>query len=155
MALKSLNQFRRLREVVVWMRAWWLSFAVGARVHPTVRASLSSRLKPGRRGSIEVGPETLIAFKTLIYTRDPRTGEDRPVRIGSRCFIGGGSMILPGVKIGDQCVVGAGAVVFENMPSHSIVGGNPARVLREDVEMGPYGRLEGADENNRRLWDAY
>ena len=152
MALKSLNQLRPLRELLVRLRARWLRVVIGVDADQTLRASQSSRLAPGRRGSISIGPETLIAFKTLIYSRDPLTGEDRPVRIGARCFIGGGGMILPGVTIGDQCIVGAGAVVFEDMPARSLVGGNPARVLRRDVDVGAYGRLQGADENSRRLW---
>ena len=100
-----------------------------------------------------MGPETLIAFKSLIYTRDPLTGEDRPVSIGARCFIGGGSTILPGVTIGDDCIVGAGAVVFQDAPPRSIIGGNPARIVRRDIEVAGYGRLAGADDNSRRLWD--
>lgn len=152
MALKSLNQLRIVREALVRLRVRWLRVVVGIDVDQTLRASMSSRFRPGHRGSISIGPDTLIAFKTLIYSRDPKSGEDRPVRIGARCFIGGGSMILPGVTIGDQCIVGAGAVVFEDVPAKSIVGGNPARVLRTDVAMGPYGRLEGADDNSRRLW---
>jgi len=152
MALKSLNQLRVIREALVRVRAWWLRAVIGLDSDDTLRASMSSRLRPGRRGSISIGPETLVAFKTLIYTRDPVSGADRPVRIGARCFIGGGSMILPGVTIGDECIVGAGAVVFDDLPARSIVGGNPARVIRSDVSVGPYGRLEGADDNSRRLW---
>jgi maltose O-acetyltransferase len=82
-----------------------------------------------------------VAFKTLIFTLDPLTGEDRPVRIGSRCFIGGGSLILPGVTIGDECIIGAGSVVFDDVPPRSIAGGNPARIIRSDILVGPYGRL--------------
>lgn len=52
-----------------------------------------------------------------------------PVRIGNRCFIGWQAIILPGVTIGDNCVVGAGAVVTRDVPSGSIVAGNPARVI--------------------------
>jgi maltose O-acetyltransferase len=116
--------------------------------------SFSSRIRPGRRGSIVIGADTLIAFKTLIYTRDRLTGQDRPVTIGRRCFIGGGSTILPGVTIGDECIVGAGAVVFESVPPRSIVGGNPGRILRRDIQVGRWGRLEGADDASRRLWES-
>lgn len=152
MALKSLNQFRQLREFLMRARARWLRLILGIDVDLTIRPSFSSRFRPGRRGSISIGAKTLIAFKTLIYTRDHVTGEDRPVRIGARCFIGGGSMILPGVTIGDECIIGGGAVVFEDVPARSIVAGNPARVIRRGIEVGPFGRLSGADETSRRLW---
>ena len=60
--------------------------------------------------------------------------------------------IMPGVTIGDEVIVGAGAFVFEDVPSRCIVGGNPARILKTDIEVGKMGRLKGADENTRRMW---
>ena len=139
----NLNHFYPLRIWLLGLRVRWLNLAVGVRADRTLLSSLTSRFRPGRRGSIAIGSETLVAFKTLIYTLDPITGEDRPVRIGSCCFIGGGSIVLPGVTIGDHCVIGAGSVVFEDVPSKSIAAGNPARIIRRDVEVGPYGRLSG------------
>jgi maltose O-acetyltransferase len=116
--------------------------------------SLSSRILSAEHGSISIGAETLIAFKTLIYSYDDRAGRVLPVKIGRRCFIGGGSMILPGVTIGDEAIVGGGAVVSSDVPSRTIVGGNPALVVRSEIEVGPFGRLAGADENTRLMWGA-
>jgi maltose O-acetyltransferase len=150
--LKSLNQLAKLRAAIVRCRNKWLSIRRGIVFGSDVSVSLSSKLRPARRGSITIGSETLVAFKTFIYTWDPLKEEDRPIRIGSRCFIGGGSMILPGVTIGDGCIVGGGSVVADDIPPGCIAGGNPARILRTDIEVGRYGRLKGADENSRRLW---
>jgi maltose O-acetyltransferase len=94
----------------------------------------------------------LIAFKTLFLTRSGRDGQSKPIRIGRHCFIGGGSVILPGVTIGDECIVGGGSVVFEDVPPRSIVIGNPARVLRSEIEVGPFGRLKIAAENTRKMY---
>ncbi len=152
MALKSLNSLRKVRAIALAIRRAALRHFGGVDVQPSTSVSLSSRMIAGRRGSIRIGADTLVAFKTLLYTRDPRTGEDRPIRIGERCFIGGGSTILPGVTIGDEVIVGAGAVVFGDVPSRCIVGGNPARILKRDIVVGRYGRLAGADDNTRRMW---
>jgi len=152
MALKSLNSLRKVRAIALAVRRLMLRHFGGVDVQPSTSVSLSSRMIAGRRGSIRVGADTLVAFKTLLYTRDPRTGKDRPIRIGERCFIGGGSTILPGVTIGDEVIVGAGAFVFEDVPPRCIVGGNPARILKRDIVVGRYGRLAGADENTRRMW---
>ena len=46
-----------------------------------------------------------------------------------------------GVTIGDEVVVGAGSVVTKDVPSHSIVAGNPARIIREGIHTTQYGRL--------------
>ncbi len=58
---------------------------------------------------------------------DPAPGE---VNIGDNCFIGFGSIILPGVTIGENCVIGAGSVVTRDIPPNSIASGAPARVIR-------------------------
>jgi len=145
MALQSINRLLPLRRVLVGCRNFWLEVRFGVEFGGFVNLSLSSRLLPHRRGSIKVGSDTLIAFKTLIYTFDPLEQKDKPVTIGCRCFVGGGSTILPGVTIGDECIIGAGAVVSEDIPSRCIVGGNPARVLRRNIKVGRLGRLEGAD----------
>lgn len=51
------------------------------------------------------------------------------ITIGSRVFIGACSIILPGVTIGDNVIIAAGAVVNKDVPSNSIVGGVPAKVI--------------------------
>ena len=62
--------------------------------------------------------------------------------IGNQCFIGMNSIILPGVKIGNNVIVGAGAVVTKDIPSNTIVAGNPAKVLKENIITRKYGQLK-------------
>lgn len=145
MAVRSLNRLANLRRRLIGARRWYLNRYRRLAIHPTASVSLSSRLLTALPGGIEIGAETLVAFKTLLYTRDQAAGVDRPIRIGRRCFIGGGSTIMPGVTIGDETIVGAGAVVTADVPPRSIVGGNPARVLRSGIEVGVFGRLTSAD----------
>jgi len=54
----------------------------------------------------------------------------RPIRIGSNVWIGGGTIILPGVTIGDDALIGAGSVVTRDVPAGVTVVGNPARARR-------------------------
>ncbi len=53
-----------------------------------------------------------------------------PVTIGDDVWICGNATICPGVTIGDGAVVAAGAVVTKDAPEHTLVGGNPARVIK-------------------------
>ena len=51
----------------------------------------------------------------------------RPVTIGAEAWIGGGAILLPGVRVGDGAIVGAGSVVTRNVAAGATVVGNPAR----------------------------
>jgi acetyltransferase-like isoleucine patch superfamily enzyme/glycosyltransferase involved in cell wall biosynthesis len=54
-----------------------------------------------------------------------------PVLIGNNVWIGDNAIILPNVTLGDGCIVGAGAVVTKSFPAGSVIGGNPARLLKQ------------------------
>lgn len=147
--MKTIDQF-------LWFRAWLIKVRrpIYRRLHgvdipPSASVSFSARFSPSARGPITIGDHTLIAFKTLVLGRDDATGREAPVRIGGNCFVGGGSIILPGVTIGDGSIIGAGSVVFDDVPADSIAIGNPARVLKTGIGAGPKGRLPGADATAR------
>lgn len=53
-----------------------------------------------------------------------------PITIGRRVWIGGGTIVLPGISIGDDAVIGAGSVVTRSVPPSVVAAGNPCRVLR-------------------------
>lgn len=56
----------------------------------------------------------------------------KPIVIEDNVWIGCNSIILKGVTIGEGSIVSAGSVVMDNVPSHSIVRGNPAVVVSDD-----------------------
>lgn len=58
----------------------------------------------------------------------------KPITIGSNCFLGTKSLIMPGTSIGDNVILGAGSVVSGNVPSNCVIAGNPAKVLRSIEE---------------------
>jgi acetyltransferase-like isoleucine patch superfamily enzyme len=66
-----------------------------------------------------------------IYNRNLAPGGSRSVVLEDNVWLGDGVIVCKGVRIGRNSVVGAGAVVVADVPSHVVVAGNPARVVKE------------------------
>lgn len=88
---------------------------------------------------VEIGDNTLIGPNVQIYTAThPLLPQKRleglesakKVRIGKNVWLGGGSIILPGVWIDDNAIVAAGAVVTRDVGAGTVVAGSPAKVIR-------------------------
>jgi maltose O-acetyltransferase len=90
-------------------------------------------------GPIRIGAQTMIGPNVQLLTADhPRDPHVRvlgpelalPITIGARVWIGGGSIVCPGVTIGDDTTIGAGSVVVRDIPGGVVAAGNPCRVIR-------------------------
>lgn len=87
---------------------------------------------------IIIGNDCDISWDVVIMDRDYHKLNSqecvyKPVHIGNKVWIGCRSTILKGVKIGDGAVVAAGSVVTRDVPANTVVAGNPARVVKEDI----------------------
>ena len=88
---------------------------------------------------IKIGNKVTVSPKVQFITHDGSTWlfEDekgrrqlyRRVEIGNEVFIGMDSIIMPGVRISSNVIVAAGSVVVKSVPSGTIVGGNPAKII--------------------------
>ena len=87
---------------------------------------------------VRIGSFTLFGPAVQVYTATHpmdaalrrRQESGKPVDIGADVWIGGGAIILPGVRIGDRAVIGAGSVVTRDVPEGMFAAGNPCRVIR-------------------------
>ena len=70
-------------------------------------------------------------FSNPLIPIDMQGVETKMVEISDDVWIGANATILPGVKIGQHCVVAAGAVVCSDVPSHCVVAGVPAKVIKQ------------------------
>ena len=61
---------------------------------------------------------------------DQGFSKTRPITIGDDVWIGSRVIILGGVNVGNGAVIGAGSVVTHDVPPYSVVGGNPARIIK-------------------------
>ena len=148
---RGLNRLKGLRNALIGLRRLYYTRFWGMDIDPSAQFSLSTKLDRTFPLGVHIGPRTYLAFEARILTHDMTRGLYLHTRIGANCFIGGRSLILPGVEIGDNCVVGAGSVVTKSVPGRSLVAGNPARILRSDIEVGPYGRFLTADTTESAL----
>jgi len=86
---------------------------------------------------ITIGTKVAISREAFICTasHDPSQGWrpliTKPITICDGAWIGARAIVLPGVTIGEGAVVAAGAVVVKDVPPFTIVGGNPAKVIKE------------------------
>lgn len=72
-----------------------------------------------------------VMFTNDLYPRTDRHVVYLPIRVGCFASIGSSATILAGVCIGAHAIIGAGAVVTRDVPSLSVVAGNPARIVRQ------------------------
>jgi len=85
-----------------------------------------------------IGPN-LCVFQGVTVGNDFATGQPQ---IGSDVFLGAGSIVIGSISVGDHVIVAAGSVVVSDVPSCSLVAGNPARVIRT-IEPGEARRRIG------------
>jgi acetyltransferase-like isoleucine patch superfamily enzyme len=139
--LNSLNRLKSVRRLLIAAKRYYLVRVWGMDLHPTCDFSLSARFDKTNPRGIHVGAESYIAFDAAILSHDMIRALHAHTRIGTRCFIGARSIILPGITIGDGCVVAAGSVVTADVAPGTIVAGNPAKVIRTGITTHAYGRL--------------
>ena len=92
---------------------------------------------------VEIGDNVLFGPRVCVYTashpidaqvRNTQLEYGKKVKIGNNVWIGGNTVVNPGVSIGDNVVIGSGSVVTKNIPSGVVAAGNPCRVIREITE---------------------
>jgi len=150
------------RQARVWGRVFVQNdgqIHIGERVHFVAR-TVPTELVAFKGGELAIGPRTFVnygcsfaatarvaigadcLFGPYVNVTDndfhdlrdrTRRPEARPVTIGDHVWIGAGARIMPGVTVGKNAVVAAGSVVTKDVAPATLVGGNPARVLRENV----------------------
>jgi len=110
-------------------------------ISQSARISQGAYLDKTNPRDIYIDDESFVANGVMILTHDFCRSLYKKTSIGKRCFIGARSIILPGVTIGDHVIVGAGSVVTKDVKSNCIVAGNPAKIIKENINTTTYGKL--------------
>lgn len=85
------------------------------------------------------------------YSRNSLYEYGKEITIGDNVWIGGNTIVCPGVHIGDNVVIGAGSVVTKDIPSWSVAVGNPCRVIRKITDDDKK-KLFGEEEIDEEAW---
>ncbi|HEY3822311.1 MAG TPA: acyltransferase [Polyangiaceae bacterium] len=89
---------------------------------------------------VTIGARVYMGYDVMLITADHDVGDPaqrcgprvfRPIHVGDGVWLGSRVVVLPGVRIGRGAVVAAGAVVVRDVPPYAMVGGVPAKVLRD------------------------
>lgn len=125
----------------------WLNFKAsqlyGSHLHPTVRLSRSTIVDKTNPKGVYIDEYTYLAGGAILFAHDMSRCLKADTHVGKRCFIGANAIIMCGVTIGDEVVVGAGSIVTKDVPSNSIVAGNPAKIIRDNIHTDKYGKIIG------------
>lgn len=143
-------------------RSIWCAAGVDA----AASARLMSSVRIWTAGPVSIGSDTFLGHEVMIVGGDapihigarcdlaPRVmlvtgthldgeaqraagqGVSHPISIGNGVWIGAGATILGGVEIGDGVMVAAGSLVNQSVPSQTVVGGVPARIIRQRLATG-------------------
>lgn len=112
----------------------------GVNVHLSDEVFINANVTLQDNAPIYIGRNTMLGPNVQCYTAShPLEAERRlqgwetakAIDIGERVWIGGGAIILPGVTIGNEAVIAAGAVVSKDVAAKTLVGGNPAREIKQ------------------------
>jgi acetyltransferase-like isoleucine patch superfamily enzyme len=138
-------------------------FGEGAEFRPGAYAIHCSQIALGRRvvirpgtmlfanadGGITIEDDVMLGSGVHIYVGNHRFDDvtrpiidqghypTQPVILECGCWVGANTIVLPGVTIGRNAVIAAGSVVTQSIPPRALVGGSPARLIRNLDTAGP------------------
>jgi acetyltransferase-like isoleucine patch superfamily enzyme len=137
------HRLRNILTSVIQRARYYYYSARGYHIDISTKMERNLNLDRFNPGGIYIGKHTIVTSNVTILSHklipmrseNDYRGEKIDTRIGDFCVIGIGAVIMAGVTIGDESVVGAGSVVTKDVPSNSIVAGNPAKIIRSNIVM--------------------
>lgn len=131
-----------IRLLLIFIRFFVLTKIYKMNIHKSARISFGTKLDKTNPKGVHIGEESYFASGAILFTHDFSRGIKTNTYVGKRCFIGANAIIMAGVKIGDEVIIGSGAIVTKDIPSNSIVAGNPAKIIKTEINTIRFGQLK-------------
>ncbi|MBO7741114.1 MAG: acyltransferase [Victivallales bacterium] len=119
-----------INEYVAFSCPKYIDCGSNVTINPQVYFAAKGGIVIGDNVAISAGAKILSSSLNVIDGVVQKRHVHKAVRLGNNVWIGAGAVVCPGVTIGDNSIVAAGAVVTKDMPSGSLIGGVPAKVIR-------------------------
>lgn len=132
-----------IRLIAIDIRYVYLTKIYGMDISRSARISFGAKMDKTNPKGIHISNESYIASGAIIFSHDYSRSLKTHTYIVKKCFIGANAIIMPGIIIGDEVIVGSGSVVTKDVPSNTIVAGNPARVIRDNIKTKKFGQISG------------
>ena len=133
-----------IRLVIIGLRHSFYTKIYKMNIDKSARISFGTKLDKTNPKGINIGKESYFASGAIMFSHDFSRGIKSNTFVGEKCFIGANAIIMAGVKIGNEVIVGSGAIVTKDIPSNCIVAGNPARILKNNINTLKFGQLVDA-----------
>ncbi|MBN1415989.1 MAG: acyltransferase [Bacteroidales bacterium] len=137
--MKKIRELIRL--IAIGVRYFVLTRIYRMDISSTARISYGAKLDKTYPQGIHIDEDSYVASGAIIFSHDFSRSIKANTFIGKRCFIGANAIIMPGITVGDESIVGSGAIVTKDVPSNSIVAGNPAKIIKQGIRTKRFGQL--------------
>lgn len=130
--------YSKLVRFVAWKyrRLYGMDIGEGTRISRKAKLDVGANPK-----GVHIGSYSRIAGGVIFLAHDDCRKMKADTYLGSCCFVGARTIIMPGVVIGNEVVIGAGSIVTKDIPDNCIAAGNPAKVIKTGVRCEKWGRI--------------
>ncbi|MFH4544364.1 acyltransferase [Vibrio alginolyticus] len=131
----------KVRNIAVNMRIDFLRKVYGISIGENTKISMKAVIDKTNPRGVNIGSYSYLSYGAMVLSHDFINKRHIKTTIGDNVFVGAYAVILPGISVDDNSIIAAGSVVTKDVPKNTLVAGNPARVIKENIKTGKYGKI--------------